>query len=141
MPDFTDRGVPDVCLFLRARRKSLWLGKLARSSHEATADGSSGSISPRPRNQEAQRPQSKDPPSHTGSATPCSGPSRFNNVTVISRRRHGGGCGFSFRNAAVSHTYQEKRPNLKLKFFLNSAFRDYEIIGTGAENSQRERQE
>ena len=34
-----------MCVFLRARRKSLWLAKLARSSHEATANGSSAFIS------------------------------------------------------------------------------------------------
>ena len=34
-------NVPDVFL-CKPRRKSLWLAKLARSSHEASADGSSG---------------------------------------------------------------------------------------------------
>jgi hypothetical protein len=45
---------------------------------------------------------------------PYSGPNRFKDATVISRRRRGGGCGFSFRNSAISHTYQEKRSNLNL---------------------------
>jgi collagenase-like PrtC family protease len=30
-----------VCLWLRAKEETLWLAKLARSLHEATADGSS----------------------------------------------------------------------------------------------------
>jgi len=37
--------VREVCLSLRAKEKTLWLAKLARSSHEVTADGSSGFIS------------------------------------------------------------------------------------------------
>src|SRR5579864_1057317 len=35
-----------ICVpLLRAKEETLWLAKLDRSSHEATADGSSGSIS------------------------------------------------------------------------------------------------
>src|SRR5882757_8694718 len=43
--DFTNLACAGCVSFLRARRKSLWLAKLAKSSREAIADGSSESIS------------------------------------------------------------------------------------------------
>jgi hypothetical protein len=51
------------------RRKSLWLAKLARSSHEAIADGSSGFISAAITKPTTQNTQPNDPWSHAESAS------------------------------------------------------------------------
>lgn len=57
-----------VCLFCEARRRSLWLAELAKSFHEATADGSSGLSRPRSRNEQTQMPQPNDPRPYAESA-------------------------------------------------------------------------